>query len=62
MHKCKKNNLPFRLNCVAELYKDLGKYDAIVEFTETSIRVFIEQSQKHGNFESYLQLKSNHQS
>lgn len=50
--------MAFRLNCVSELYKNLGRFDAIVEFTEISIRDFIEQANQTGNFDSYLQAKS----
>ena len=50
--------MAFRFNCSADLYKDLGRYDAIVEFTEIAIRDFIEQAQLSGDFDLYLQEKS----
>lgn len=50
--------MAFRLNCVSELYKNLGRHDAIVEFTEISIRDFIDQANQTGNFDQYLQAKS----
>lgn len=50
--------MAFRLNCISELYKNLGRYDAIVEFTEISIRDFIEQARISGDFDKYLQQKS----
>jgi hypothetical protein len=51
--------MAFRLNCVSELYKNLGRFDAIVEFTEISIRDFIRQANQTGDFDSFLQTKSN---
>lgn len=51
--------MAFRLNCVSELYKNLGRFDAIVEFTEISIRDFIHQANQTGDFDSFLQTKSN---
>jgi len=50
--------MAFRFKSVAMLYKDLGRYDAIVEFTEVSIRDFIFQANKHGDFNDYLTIKS----
>ncbi len=50
--------MAFRLNCVSELYKNLGKYDAIVEFTELSVREFIKEAEKAKDFDSYLSSKS----
>lgn len=50
--------MAFRLNCVSELYKNLGRFDAIVEFTEISIRDFIYQADQSGDFDNYLQAKS----
>ncbi|MDF2454087.1 MAG: hypothetical protein K0R51_80 [Cytophagaceae bacterium] len=50
--------MAFRLNCVSELYKNLGRFDAIVEFTEISIRDFIHQAQQIGDFDAFLQTKS----
>lgn len=51
--------MAFRLNCVSELYKNLGRFDAIGEFTEVAIRDFIHQANKSSNFDNFLQEKSN---
>lgn len=48
----------FRLKCVSELITNLGKYDAIVEFTEIAIRDFIESANGSGNFDDFLKAKS----
>lgn len=53
-----RQRMAFRLNCVSELYKNLGRFDAIVEFTELSIREFIKQASASGNFDTFLQDKS----
>ena len=50
--------MAFRLNCVSELYKNLGRFDAIVEFTEIAIRDFIKQANQTGDFDTFLQKKS----
>jgi len=50
--------MAFRLNCISKLYKNLGRYDAIVEFTEISIRDFINRAQQANGFDNYLQTKS----
>lgn len=50
--------MAFRLNCVSELYKNLGRVDAVVEFTEVSMREFIYQADQSGDFNNYLQAKS----
>jgi hypothetical protein len=50
--------MAFRLKCKKELYENLGRYDAIVEFTEIAVRDFIAKSQKSKNFDTYLQEKS----
>lgn len=50
--------MAFRLKCKKELYNNLGKYDAIVEFTEIAVRDFIAKSQESENFDTYLQEKS----
>ena len=50
--------MAFRLECVSELYKNLGKYDAIVEFTELAIRDFIKESEIKKNFKEFIQEKS----
>jgi hypothetical protein len=51
--------MAFRLNSVSELYKNLGRFDAIVEFTEISIRDFIHQANQTGDFDNFLETKSN---
>lgn len=50
--------MAFRFQSVSRLFKDLGRYDAIVEFTEVSIRDFLFEANKNGNFDSYLTSKS----
>lgn len=50
--------MAFRLKCVSELISNLGKYDAIVEFTEIAIRDFIDYAYKSDDFDSYLKSKS----
>ena len=50
--------MAFRLKCKKELYENLGRYDAIVEFTEIAVRDFIAKSQESKNFDTYLQEKS----
>jgi len=50
--------MAFRLNCRNKLYKDLGRYDAIVEFTEIAIRDFLKQKPKNIDFDIHLQNKS----
>nr|WP_294873525.1 hypothetical protein [uncultured Pedobacter sp.] len=50
--------MAFRLHCNSTLYKDLGKYDAIVEFTEVAVRDFIFEAEKTGDFDEYLETKS----
>lgn len=49
--------MAFRLRCHSELFKELGEYDAIVEFTEVAIRDFIKQV-PNGDFNKYLEKKS----
>lgn len=50
--------MSFRLKCTTELINNLGKYDAIVEFTEIAIRDFIHIANNSGDFDSYLKCKS----
>lgn len=50
--------MAFRLKCVSELISNLGKYDAIVEFTEIAICDFIDYADESGDFDSYLKSKS----
>jgi len=50
--------MAFRLKCVSELITNLGKYDAIVEFTEIAIRDFIDNAEKIGDFDCLLKEKS----
>lgn len=50
--------MAFRLQCVSELYKNLGRYDAIVEFTELAVVNFIEQAESSGDFNRFIQQQS----
>lgn len=50
--------MAFRLNCLSKLYKDLGRYDAIVEFTEIAIRDFENRIPTETQFDVFLQQKS----
>jgi len=50
--------MAFRLKCKAKLKNDLGRYDAIVEFTEIAIRDFIKSSEETKSFDQYLKQKS----
>jgi len=50
--------MAFRFNSVSNLYKNLGRFDAIVEFIEISIRDFIYQAEETGDFDGFLQIKS----
>lgn len=49
--------MAFRLNCVSELYKNLGKFDAIVEFTELAVEDFISQTSPK-EFDLFIEQKS----
>lgn len=46
--------MAFRLNCLIEFNKRLGEFDAIVEFTELSVRHFISSAEEKGDFKKYL--------
>lgn len=50
--------MAFRLKCKKEFWQDLGKFDAIVEFTEVAVRDFVKRSKEFESFDSYLQEKS----
>lgn len=50
--------MSFRLKCVAELTLELGRYDAIVEFTELAVRDFLKCANASGNISSFLRQKS----
>lgn len=49
--------MSFRLPSVKQLKTNLGKYDAIVEFTEIAVRDFISQSSIH-HFDEFIERKS----
>ncbi len=54
--------MAFRFFCVTELYRNLGKHDAFVEFAEIAIRDFIanfEENSTINDFDIFLQKKSN---
>jgi hypothetical protein len=50
--------MAFRLRSVAQLYSDLGMYDAIVEFTELAVRAFIIEGNQATNFNDFIAAKS----
>jgi hypothetical protein len=50
--------MAFRLKCVAKLYNELGRYDAVVEFTELSVRSFISEANTTGDFNRFIAAKS----
>lgn len=50
--------MAFRLKSVAELRKELGQYDAVVQLTEVSVRDFIDNAKKHGSIKEYITEQS----
>lgn len=50
--------MAFRLRCVSELYRELGKFDAVVEFTELAVREFIQEAENGGNFDQFITERS----
>lgn len=50
--------MSFRLRCVANFKADMGRFDAIVEFTELSVRDFIKTSNEAISFDDFIIGKS----
>jgi len=50
--------MAFRLKSVAELRKELGQYDAVVQLTEISVRNFIENARTHSSIRDYITEQS----
>ena len=50
--------MSFRLKSVAELRKELGQYDAVVQLTEVSVRDFIENAKNHSSVKEYITQQS----
>ena len=50
--------MAFRLKSVAELRKELGQYDAVVQLTEISVRNFMENAKKHTSIRDYITEQS----
>ncbi|AZA88053.1 hypothetical protein EG349_15205 [Chryseobacterium shandongense] len=50
--------MAFRLECVSNLYKNLGRFDAIVEFTELAVVNFIKQAESSGDFSKFIEQQS----